>query len=59
MKNKLPSKTKEILNERLKSYANTTKRVSWEEIKANVRKLSLKEGKKLAYKLIDKKNANR
>ncbi len=33
----LSAQQKELLDERLKSYQNTTKRTSWEAIKKNVR----------------------
>ncbi len=33
----LSAQQKELLDERLKSYHNTTKRTSWEAIKKNVR----------------------
>jgi putative addiction module component (TIGR02574 family) len=33
----LSAQQKELLNERLESYHNTTKRTSWETIKKNVR----------------------
>ncbi|MBL7777801.1 MAG: hypothetical protein JNK66_05800 [Chitinophagales bacterium] len=58
MKNKISSKVKKILDEGLDSYANTTERVNWEEIKTNIRiKQGLKdadEGNVKEWKVVKK-----